>query len=387
MSLIQSLSADAVATTPKRVVFTGDFLRCSPAAVRPTQHHNIRWLRNLVSTQIEMATGLPHEVVAWNSAGVQDGRLGDGDIRRVYQMFGLPCDINSWAALFGLQELPAAVETLFDHLFGDSLVIGFELPPYLEHFLSRRGIPFVGLTMHPVRFLDDIFMGVRSNILPCQEAIFAYRINEAYVRQMAGVQKASAARYFSEASLKPNSALFLMQTWYDQSQIRNGCFTSVGDHLEHVVALAEEHSELLVKEHPMAPNPATPLLKARIPNLRMVTGNVYGYMALPEIATIGTVSSSVGVEAPYFGVDARFILSNPVPLRRADGDAQDAYVGVEDAFLTTDFWRDVLEPVVAVTDKDGCHVPKKPNRLRISMRAFWNFNEIDTDVATALVKG
>lgn len=387
MSLIQSLAADAMAVAPKRVVFTGDFLRCSPAAVRPTQHHNIRWLHNLVSSQIEMATGLPQEVVAWNGAGVQDGRLGDGDICRLYQMFGLSCDINSWAAVFALQELPPAVEMLFEHLFAGSLVVGFELPPYLEHFLSRCGIPFVGLTMHPVRFLDDIFMGVRSNILPCQEAIFAHRINESYVRQMAGVQKASAARYFPEADLKPDSALFLMQTWYDQSQIRDGRFSSVGDHLEHVVALASEHSELLVKEHPMAPNPATPLLKARIPNLRMVTGNVYGYMALPEIRTIGTVSSSVGVEAPYFGVDARFILANPVPLRREDGDVMDAYVGVEDAFLTTDFWRDVLAPVLMVTAKDGCRVPQKPNRLRISMRAFWNFNEIDTDVTAALAQG
>lgn len=386
MPLIHTLDIGEIVARPKRVVFTGDFMRPSPDASRPTQHHNIRWLRNLISSQVSMATDLPHEVLSWNSAGVRDGRVGDGDITRLYQLFGLARDIRAWAAIFHQDTLPSRVERLFQTLFADSLVIGFELPPYLEHFLSRNGIPFVGLTMHPVRFLDDIFFGVRSNILPSQEKIFGYRIDEAFVRAMAGIQKASAARYFPDISVQPHSALFLMQTWYDQSQIRNGEFTDAREHLETIVEMAKEHREFLVKEHPLAPNPATPMLQARIPNLRMVTGNVYGYMALPEIKTIGTISSSVGVEASYFGLDARFIMPPPVPLRRRDTDSSDAYVGVYDAFLQTDFWRDILSPILPVTAPDGCVIPQKPNRLRISMRAFWNFNEIDSDVTSALVK-
>lgn len=386
MPLIQSITAADISACPKRVVFSGDFMRPAPDGSRPTQHHNIRWLRNLLSAQISMATELPQEVLSWNSAGVRDGRFGDGDVNRLYQLFGLPREIRSWAAIFNQRELPSAMEGLLQTLLSDSLVVGFELPPYLEHFLSRNGIPFVGLTMHPVRFLDDIYLGVRSNILPTQELIFEHRIDEAFVRTMAGIQKASAARYFPDTSVQSDSALFLMQTWYDQSQIRNGRFTDAREHLETIVDMAKEHREFLVKEHPMAPNPATPMLQARIPNLRMVTGNVYGYMALPEIRTIGTISSSVGVEARYFGVDARFITANPVPLRRASGDAPDAYIGVYDAFLRTDFWREILDPILPVTAVDGCLVPQKPNRLRISMRAFWNFNEIDSDITSALVK-
>ena len=386
MALIQSFEIHAKSARLKRVVFTGDFMRPSPDGSRPTQHHNIRWLCNLLSSQISMATGLPHEVLSWNSAGVRDGRLGDGDIHRIYQMLGLRCDIRSWAAIFDQDQLPACVERLFQALFAESLVVGFELPPYLENFLSRNEIPFVGLTMHPVRFLDDIFFGVRSNILSSQEHIFQYRIDEAFVRAMAGIQKASAARYFPDISVKSDSALFLMQTWYDQSQIRNGRFTDVSEHLADIVDMAADHREFLVKEHPLLPNPATPMLQARIPNLRMVTGNVYGYMALPEIKTIGTISSSVGVEADYFGVNAQTILHNPVPLRRRDDDVTDAYVGVYDAFLQTDFWRNILRPILRVTPQDGCIIPPKPNRLRISMRAFWNFNEIDSDVMSALVK-
>lgn len=386
MSLIESLEVADMAAQPKRIVFTGDFMRPSVDGSRPTQHHNIRWLKNLLSAQLSMATQLPHEVLSWNAVGVQDGRLGDADVGRFYQLFGLPRDINSWAMIFNQRRLPAAMEGLLQILLADSLVIGFELPRYLESFLSRNGIPFVGLTLHPVRFLDDIFLGLRSNILPIQELIFEHRIDEPYVHTMAGIQKASAARYFRDNFVKPNSALFLMQTWYDQSQISNGRFTNAGEHLELIVSMAAEHSEFLVKEHPLAPNPATPMLLARIPNLRLVNKNAYGYMSLPEVRTVGTISSSVGIEAGYFGAEARFISESPVPLRRRENDAKDAYVGVYNAFLQTDFWREILSPILKVSARDECRIPQKPNRLRISMRSFWNFNEIDSDVTSALVK-
>jgi hypothetical protein len=32
-----------------------------------------------------------------------------------------------------------------------------------------------------------------------------------------------------------------------------------------------------------------------------------------------------------------------------------------------------------VSTADGARLPPKPNRLRIALDSFWNFNEIDTD--------
>ncbi len=369
----------------RRVVFTGDFLRPSNAAIRPTQHHNIRWLHNLVGGQVAMATGLPQSVVSWGAASVADGRLTQADVKTIYADFGMPIDIQSWAAIYGLDQLPSRFEALLDHFFSDSLVIGFELPPYLTHYLERRGIPYVCGTIHPVRFLDDIFLGIRSNVPALQQTLFDQRIDEAYIHAMAGVQRASAARAFQEP-LPENSALFLMQTWYDQSQLRNGRFIDIAEFLDQIADLAKRHTTFLVKEHPLAPNPGTVLLRARIPNLRMVTGNVYGYLSLPEIRTIGTVSSSVGVEAGYFGVKAEFLLGSPVKRRLKAEDPADGYSGILDAFLAPDFWRRLLAPLTEVTAPDGIAVPFKPNRLRTAMRSFWNFNEIDTDIAVRLAK-
>ena len=385
MALINTIRTQDVKDKPKRVVFTGDFIRPSREGKSPTQHHNIRWLRNLLSSQIGAATGLQSDVVAWNHSGLRDGGFGRMDIQRIYRAFGVDVSLKSWATIYEQDRLPATVEALFDVLFRESLVVGFELPPYLENFLSRRGIPFVGVTMHPVRFLDDIFFGMRSNIASVQERVLEHRISEAYIKTMAGIQKAAAARYFPSAGLKQNSALFLLQTWYDQSQIRQGRFVAIDDYLSSIAKIARGHSELLVKEHPLAPNPRTHLLKAYIPNLRMVQGNTYAYLALPEVTRVVTISSSTGVESRYFGVNTSSFLGDPVPLRIGDSYDKDAYIGVFDAFLTTDFWRDVLNPVLPVTQVDGAAVPAKPNRLRISMQEFWGFNQIDTDVTHALL--
>lgn len=369
----------------RRVVFTGDFLRPNVMGDRPTQHNNIRWLQNMLATQIAMATGLPQDVVSWGASGIQDGRLTASDVKSVFHSFGLKPDIRSWALVHGMTELPARFEAMLDYLFADSLVVGFEIPPYLEHYCNRRNIPFVAATIHPVRFLDDIFLGMRSNVFELQERLFAHRVDENFIRVMAGVQRASAARALTE-TLKPDSALFVMQTWYDQSQIENGRFISASDYLDQIAAIARDHSELLVKEHPLAPNPATVMIQASIPNIRMVTGNVYGYLSAPEIRLLGTMSSSVGVEAPYFGVPTRFLLRDPIQRRIAPEDPVDGYIGIQDAYLAPDFWRDLLEPLLPVSPADQIRVPQKPNRLRISMRSFWNFNQIDTDIASALLK-
>ncbi|MFN4057753.1 MAG: hypothetical protein ACK4HW_06170 [Roseinatronobacter sp.] len=376
---------DSAPARPKRIVFTGDILRPSPFYWRPTQHHNVRWLRNILSHQLRAATGLPDIAVSWGHGTLRDGGLGEMDVRALYAAFRFPPNIKSWATIYGLEDLPPRVEAILAHLYADALVIGFELPPYLETFLTRRGIPYVSFTIHPVRFLDDLLLGLRSNVKAIQDRLFAQAISEPFIHMMAGIQKASAARYFP-VDVKPGAALMVMQTPHDQSQLRDGVFLTPADFLDQIADLAAAHSEFLIKEHPIAPNPATPILQARIPNARMVTGNIYGFMAIPEIKTITTLSSSVRVESEYFGVQSRAFLRDAVIVRRAKSDAENGFIGIEDAFLNSDFWRDLLDGLLPVSAPDGMRVPPKNNRLRISLRAFWNFNEIDSDVAASLVK-
>ena len=64
--------------------------------------------------------------------------------------------------------------------------------------------------------------------------------------------------------------------------------------------------------------------------------------------------------------------------RGGDGDAG-THASLDDMVLCPDFWRVVLAPHVTVSAADGMRLPAKPNRLRIALDSFWNFQEIDTD--------
>jgi hypothetical protein len=63
------------------------------------------------------------------------------------------------------------------------------------------------------------------------------------------------------------------------------------------------------------------------------------------------------------------------------GGAVDAesHASMDDVVLTPDFWRLVLAPHTPVTPADGMRLRAKPNRLRIAMDSFWNYQQIDTD--------
>lgn len=369
----------------KRILFTGDFFRPNAAGTNPTQHHNIRWLRNLLENQLKMATGFSSSTICWNGGGVNDGLMGYTDISRIYRAYGMNCSIKSWGVIHNSDKFPRRVEDLLRHLFADSLVVGFETPPVLARFFENEGIPHIAVSLHPVRFLDDLLLGFKSNVPSIQEAIFKYCIDEAYIHTMAGLQKAAGARG-DNSPIRPGSALFLMQTWYDQSQLRDGEFVTPSDFLDEIMEFAKAHSELLVKEHPMEPNPATKIMAGSIPNMRIISSNVYRVMSRPEVISVGTLSSSTGSEANYFGKSSKFFLREPMKIRTSTGGDQDGFIGVQDAFLTANFWRDTLSSILPVSKYDKVSIPFKPNRLRTSIRSFWGFNEIDTDIPASLAR-
>lgn len=368
--------------TPRRIVFTGDFLRPGSNRWRPTQHFNVRWVQQLFGTQIAQATGLPVETVIWGAESVGDGILRADTVGAIYDHCGIARRIEGWARLYGAETLPPQVEALIHGLFRDAIVVAFELPPVLQRALTRAGIPFVEAINHPVRFLDDIFFGFRSNHAEIRSALAGHAISETEVRLMGGIQSAAAQRMFRFRP-EPESLLFLMQVKDDKSQIRDGRFVSAGDFLDEIAELGQRFSRVYVKQHPMQKEaPATLRILARLPNAQVIEENFYSLAATDQITAIASLSSSTTVEAQYFGKTGHFVLGAPYRFA-LDGavPSHEEYVGVFDAFLAPDFWRDLLAPITPVTARDGIHPPFKPNRLRASIRNFWGFNEIDTDAA------
>lgn len=373
------------ATAPRRIVFTGDFLRASPYYWRPTQHFNAQWLKQLFGEALRQATGLPSDLVMWNHDSVQNGQLDGQAIARIHEAFGVPCNVQGWVRIFNEGSCPPQVEALLRHLFRDALVIGFEMPPMVEAVLQRAGIPYVDVINHPVRFLDDLMFGMRSNLAPVGQALAARAVPENYLRLMGSIQAAAAGRLFRR-TLVPDSALFLMQMEHDRSQVDGQRFVGVTEFMGQIGEIAKRHDKLYVKAHPLAPKaPQTMAILGQFPNAERIEANFYTLCASDAITRVAAMSSSTVTEAGYFGTEAEYVFKPPFRFA-LDGAMPEPgeYVGLYNHYLAPDFWRGILGDVMATTPTDGITVPEKPNRLRLSLREFWNFNEIDTDFATEL---
>lgn len=143
----------SMGSTIDRVVVTGDLLRPDGQRGPNSQTTNIMWLYNLLSTQLHEATGLP--VVAITNQNAEFG------FRSTYEMAAKSPGEESWAQLYHIA--PPDVRSNWARQFDGSIVIAFELPPSLRAALTERGISFIDCMINPIRFMDDIFLGMRSS--------------------------------------------------------------------------------------------------------------------------------------------------------------------------------------------------------------------------------
>ncbi|MBN9889822.1 hypothetical protein [Salipiger abyssi] len=363
----------------EKVIFTGDFLRPSVATLRPTQHENIQWLARLLETPVRMATGLPCEIVHWDNNWVNQSRFDRDAVASIYRMFWQAPNIHSWPTLFAAETLPAMVEDIFLRLFGNSLVIGFELPPYLVTFLNRHGIPFVDCSLSPVRFMDDLLFETSASSPEITEALRAYEVPEALIRLQAGVLSSNVAKANPHPP-RPNSLLLILQTSYDKVVIENGRFVTALDHFDRLQEIAREYDHVLIKEHPLEPQKQVlEQIQSRLPRNTVTTDNFYRLVSHHNLRGVAALSSSCVHEARYFGKQGHYLIP---------GFTHDSFsVGLEginvgDAIITPDFWRDTLASTgIALSAKDGLRLPAKPNRFRQQLRSAWGYNQIDTDIA------
>jgi hypothetical protein len=363
---------------PEKIIFTGDFLRPSAEGLHPTQHENIEWLSKILRVPVGMATSLPSETVHWDNNWINGARLDSAAVEAIYSAFGRRVDIHTWAYVFAASTLPDAVEELFVRLFANSLVIGFELPPYLSVFCTRHNIPFINVSISPVRFLDDLLIRISPSTSDMTAALHPYRITEDLIRLQAGVLSSTVAK----ANLtppRPDSLLLILQTRFDKVVVENGCFTSVLDHLDELRDIAADYDNVLIKEHPLEAQPEVrDALQNALFGSQVTRENFYRLVAHDNLRGVVALSSSCVAEAGYFGKKGHYLISGFDPDRLVHGHES---VDVDATVLAPDFWRDLLSTAgCPVSVKDGLRLPTKPNRFRQHLRSAWGYNHVDTDI-------
>ncbi len=371
-------------TTIRRVVFTGDVLR--PADTLPTpgtreeefrsaQAENIAWFHRLCGGLVAEATGLPSERVSWR----------EFDVRGVYAAWEVEPSWRGWAAIADSDLAPSSAIALFEAAYADAVVIGFEMSETAKRILSHLGIPFLDVSIHPIRFMEDVFFAIQTNDEGVFAALLPHHAASSRFHGAAGIVAASAVKFFPRLRIR-SPTLVIGQTRVDRSLIRDGEVLDLSHFPERVRGAAGPTGVISYRPHPYESGDFGLLATgAPFTALRLMRENVYALMAAEEVTTVLGLSSSVLFEAPYFGRAADWLLGSPFDIPdRAEDAIPGQHLSILDGGFDVDFWRGALAPLMPVTATDGERWRRPPNALRTSLRNFWGYNEMTTDFWTRL---
>jgi hypothetical protein len=360
------------------VTIIGDVLRPDGSGRPGGTDAPTTWLFDAVKRQVNRASGLPVDLLTARSCP---------DLGAALATHRLPHTADAvWAE--GFAHLPDTIlrapwleRSVLARLRG-RFCIGWELPPGLVALLDANAIAWLDLRVHPIRFLDDLLFAARAADARTQAALAAIAVPEDEVLATAGLREAMC-RLIATGTLPPRTLIVVGQRPTDSSQIIGGRFFDAGDHLAAINAVCARYAAVVLKPHPLERDHGLLLAAAGAPArvLGAVSDNIYRLLALPEVAAVLTVNSSVAYEAPYFGKTVHALAALPVQVGwRGDPAPPVAHMSVRgEDVLSVDFWRCVLAPHASVTPCDGVRLAPKPNRLRIALDSFWGFQELDTD--------
>lgn len=358
------------ATRASRIIVTGDVLRPGGNRFAPSQHKNIRWLYHLLRLPLARATGLPVECVSWGQPFPTE---------EYYTASSADLSLDGWARIYGANEVSVEALSIINHAFAGALVVGYELPLVFTRALEILRVTWVDLSIHPVRFLPDLMFAFSTNhpeIL--LEAARDHRASYE-LEPWAALLVATSTRQ-PQAKLPSKTALVVGQVFGDRSLIQDGRFLDLSCFSE-LVRNAAKNTPITFKPHPYQRSDFG-LMTTGVPfkDISLTTEPMYALLAHEDVAEVVTVSSSVGIEAPFFGKPVKWLGTSPF---RIASDRQNvgpqSHLSIGYRILHADFWRRVLQPVVPTTKADGAITHYPPNTLRMSLKNFWGYNQLTTD--------
>jgi len=353
-----------------RILVTGDLLRPQDEAFLPAQNGNIQWLYRLLRRPIAAAVGLEVVPLVWGTPGF--------DTRGFYALAGITPDIDGWLGLFDAQDLPREAAAMLADAFGDAAaVVGFELPTLLKRLLDQIGIVWIDLNIHPYRFGPDVLFAVGTNSDDVLSALIPHHAPDAAFEPWADLVAATAVKLPPMLPVR-DATLVIGQTRIDRALIRDGKLLDLADFGPALHAAIGREGRVLFKPHPYNLD-GFGLHEIGLPfaRIREAQENIYVLLAQDGVRQVIGVSSSVVAEARFFGKPGLFLGTPPMriaPSRSAL--VPGLHASVISAWLSADFWRDLLAPSLPVTAQDSFRPTLPPDALRGSLRQFWGHDEL-----------
>ncbi len=230
--------------------------------------------------------------------------------------------------------------------------------------------PVINLSIHPIRFSDDIFFNFQTNNKLIQEKLKKYEINYDLFYHQADIVKATYLTSIKKSSIKANSLLLIGQTEKDKVIFDGDKYLSLLDYLPQIKELIQDYDVVYFKPHPYAKNSKAiyKALKKEFNNVEFIYNNIYHLLSDENISHVVALNSSVLYEAKYFRKEVTFLYKPTFDFENKD-------IGIYGDYFNSSFWSDILE-----IEDSNISLPFVPNRLRKSLNDFWGYNEISDEI-------
>lgn len=352
-----------------KILVVADFL----ATKESEQANNIRWLIDILRRPLQRATNI--EPSEFKSAISEK----NGFVRSIFfEKSSIDFDSAEMQFDFDASKVTAAsVEYLQEFLDNKSLVIGYELSAPTREVLSRAGITYVDIWLHPVRYLDDVLFALKSNNSDIDSELHRFDTNEDVYYSYADRLRVQNYRGFRRAKLDlhANSALFVGQTLYDKAISLNGKMLSLLDFKERFSTLCDEFDRVYYSRHPFVKSGDEEVLSfiKRFKNVEITDEPTYFLLASDEIRKVVSISSSVVHEAKYFSKNTEFYFRPVINI----GGGVNCYSSIYQEFLFPSFWASVLRVVMSVNNVEKTAYFDSKDKIRDMLSFYWGYRNID----------
>lgn len=299
--------------------------------LRNPQTKNIYWLANILTPFMPKNYFL--DIVCGDEGGIDSIRY------KFYENIGLDLSTNSWAYTYEGKD-NSHIENLCDLIsnkIATDVVIGYELSPLLIKALSNIGITYIDLTIHPIRFLDDYFFGMRSNSEKIREVFKYFELKNDVIEERVSLLKAKGARLIHDRQYG-DSALFFGQTIVDAALIKDQRMCNLADLENALIETNKLYDRVYFKPHPHAKNMDELKRIVTDTKCKWLDINAYDALGHDDFKIVSSISSGTLIEAKYFGKPTLQYLKNKEEFNYINYGNEDYYFAVYRKYFSSAFW-------------------------------------------------
>ncbi|MFZ2989326.1 hypothetical protein [Ideonella sp.] len=303
----------------------------------------------------------------------------DFDVAQFLQRCGAGPGDDAWVALY--QGIPAeAADYLNRHVPEGTLVIGYEMPPWLRKALDQGGHAWLDMRLSPLRFASDLYLAMATNRADLYARLLphAQRMDEVFSE---AALMAAQVRY--RQRYEPTPAVFAERLWVyvgqteaDASLITpQGGFARIGEHAANLRQVVGQ-DKVVYKAHPLDQGFAAAEHMALERILGRAVGickaETYELMAGEWPVRFVGLSSGVLQEAQWFGKEALPLLPPICQPAFQPEHNPEAYLQIAShTFLSEPLWAAVANPE-APRAQPLLH-PPRANHLRELHNTWWGY--------------